>query len=153
MKSMWEKMWEWGTKSAREMWVSIKCQCQASFKHEWETMRPGGVWMVWERTYKCVRHKHTSTHTLPTEPEPVPVRQVYGSIEGTGKEVSLSVELMKPAPTSIKEWGELAVRSFTHSLTSFLYTAPDEVMLSLLKRHYEWCTLTCSLHVVSTMMC
>lgn len=99
--------------------------------------------MVWEHTYKHIpqaqthSHTYTRTHTLPTEPEPVPVRQVYGSIEGTWRELSLSVELMKPAPTSIKEWRELALRSFTHSLTSFLYTAPDEVMLSLLKGYHK----------------
>lgn len=82
-------------------------------------------------------HTHAHTTTLPTEPEPLPVRQVYGSIEGTWRELSLSVELMKPAPTGIKEWRELALRSFTHSLTSFLYRAPDEVMLSLLKGNHK----------------
>lgn len=75
----------------------------------------------------------THTHTFSPLSQGLYQRQVYGSIEGTGRELSLSVELMKPGPTGIKEWRELALRSFTHSLTSSLYTAPDEVMHSPLK--------------------
>lgn len=121
-KHVRENKWMRDKESAREMWVSKKCQCQASFRHEWETMRPGGVWMVRERTYKHARiaqaQTHTHAHTLPTEPEPVPVRQVYGSIEGMGRELSLSVELMKPAPTGIKEWrvSTALLHPFTHFL-------------------------------------
>lgn len=69
MESMSEKTREWGTK--REMWVpkkkKKKRQCQASFRHEWETMRPSGVWMVREHTYKHIpqAQTHTLTHTHP----------------------------------------------------------------------------------------
>lgn len=78
-----------------------------------------------------------NTHTPPTGPEPVPVGQVYGPIEGTGRELSLSVELMKPAPAGIKEWIELALRSSSHSLASLAHTAPDEETLRLLKGYQE----------------
>lgn len=79
--------------------------------------------------------KHTHTHSPLSQS--LCQRQVYGSIEGTGRELSLSVELMKPGSPNIKEWRELALRSYTHSLTSFLYTSPDEVMLSLLKGYHK----------------
>lgn len=79
--------------------------------------------------------KHTHTHSPLSQS--LCQRQVYGSIEGTGRELSFSVELMKPGSPNIKEWRELALRSYTHSLTSFLYTSPDEVMLSLLKGYHK----------------
>lgn len=50
---------------------------------------------------------HTPSLSLHAEPEPVQ-RRVYGSTEGSEREPSLSVELMKPGATSIKEWSELA---------------------------------------------
>lgn len=50
---------------AREMWVSKKCQSQASFRHEWETMRPGGVWIVREHTCKHARIPQAHTHSRP----------------------------------------------------------------------------------------
>lgn len=69
-----------------------------------------------ERFGNTCKHIHTNTH--PTESEPVPVRQVSGSIEGTGSELSLSVELMKPAPTGIK--GSRVSTTLLHPFTHFL---------------------------------
>jgi len=57
----------------REMWVLKKCQCQASFGHEWETMRPAGVSVAQKPTHANMRaYCMHGTHTLPAEPEPVP---------------------------------------------------------------------------------
>lgn len=89
------------------------------------------LWVVCQ----WIRKAHANTHTHTPHWARASARD--RSIEGTGRELSLSVELMKPGSPNIKEWRELALRSYTHSLTSFLYTSPDEVMLSLLKGYHK----------------
>lgn len=48
--------------SNKERESDRECQCQASFRFEWETMRPGCVWMVWGHTCKHTRILQAQTH-------------------------------------------------------------------------------------------